>query len=135
MGSIPVAGANARSAVRQTFCVGTRTKNTSLRRAQNWVRISRPKIGKLACQAQGEDIFANGEIPYFLVCLKADLLRWHPHKEAISAQSADWVRIFGAERVKLACTRQAKRYSPWAKFPIIIEKERQDLCGLPFFCY
>ena len=81
MGSIPVAGANARSAVRQTFCVGTRTKNTSLRKAQEWVRISRPKIGKLACQAQDEDIFASGEIPGYF------------------------------------------------------KKERQDLCGLPFFCY
>ena len=27
------------------------------------VRIPRPKIGKLAFQAQGEGIFANGEIP------------------------------------------------------------------------
>ena len=28
-----------------------------------WVRIPRPKIGKLACQAQGEGIFAQANIP------------------------------------------------------------------------
>jgi hypothetical protein len=30
---------------------------------QNWVRIPHPKIDKLACQAKGEGIFAEGEIP------------------------------------------------------------------------
>ena len=29
-----------------------------------------------------------------------------------------WVRILGAERVKLACPRQADGYSPQAKFPL-----------------
>ena len=29
----------------------------------DWVRIPRPKVGKLACQTQGEGIFAAGEIP------------------------------------------------------------------------
>ncbi|MBE6698683.1 MAG: hypothetical protein E7584_00340 [Ruminococcaceae bacterium] len=33
---------------------------------QNWVRISRPKIDKLACQAQDEDIFTVGEIPVIM---------------------------------------------------------------------
>ena len=31
--------------------------------ANAWVRIPRPKICKLACKAQGEGIFAVGEIP------------------------------------------------------------------------
>ena len=32
--------------------------------ARHGVRIPRPKIGKLACQAQGVGIFAKGEYPY-----------------------------------------------------------------------
>ena len=37
---------------------------TPARRASG-VRISHPKIGKLACQAQGVGIFAKSEYPYF----------------------------------------------------------------------
>ena len=33
--------------------------------SSNPLRISHPKIDKLACQAQGVDIFAKGEIPLF----------------------------------------------------------------------
>jgi hypothetical protein len=36
---------------------------------------------------------------------------------ALRAKAAQgWVRIFGAERVKLACKRQAERSSPAAKY-------------------
>ena len=38
----------------QPFCICPRAL---------WVRICRSKIGKLACQAQSEQIFAKGEIP------------------------------------------------------------------------
>ncbi|MBR2650239.1 MAG: hypothetical protein IKD45_01125 [Clostridia bacterium] len=31
--------------------------------AKHGVRITHPKIGKLACQAQGEGIFAEANIP------------------------------------------------------------------------
>ncbi|MBE6668338.1 MAG: hypothetical protein E7607_08540 [Ruminococcaceae bacterium] len=39
-----------------------------LRKAQKWVRIPRPKIDKLACQAQGEGILAQARFP--LRCVK-----------------------------------------------------------------
>ena len=41
------------------------TRTHFVRKADDWVRISRPKIGELAHQAQGEDILAKGEIPVF----------------------------------------------------------------------
>jgi hypothetical protein len=42
---------------------GTRMNNPSSRIARDWVRILRPQIDKLACQAKGVGIFAEGEIP------------------------------------------------------------------------
>jgi len=36
--------------------------------------------------------------------------------------AADWVRIFTAERVKLACKRQGERYSLKANFPLRVPK-------------
>ena len=44
------------------------TRTHFVRNAHDWVRISRPKIGKRLAQrgifqAQGEDILAKGEIP------------------------------------------------------------------------
>ena len=47
------------------FGGATPSSNRALRAfgAQNPVRIRRPKIDKLACQAQGARILAKGEIP------------------------------------------------------------------------
>ena len=47
------------------------------------------------------------------------LVLFYLHDQPITASVAQrgWVRIFGAERVKLACKRQAERSSPMAKFP------------------
>ena len=60
------------------------TRTHFVRKAHDWVRISRPKIGKRLAQrgifqAQGEDILAKGEIP---VCSGAFVRKAH-----------DWVRI------------------------------------------
>ena len=59
------------------------TRTHFVRTAHDWVRISRPKIGELARQAQGEDILAKGEIP---VCSGAFVRKAH-----------DWVRISRSE--------------------------------------
>jgi hypothetical protein len=47
------------------------------------------------------------------------LVLFYLHDQPITASVAQrgWVRIFGAERVKLACKQQAERSSPMAKFP------------------
>ena len=68
MGSIPVAGATEKgAAVQPPFLWHPQEEPTSASEAQRkWVRIPRPKIGKLAWQAQGEGIFAAGEIPVFM---------------------------------------------------------------------
>ena len=95
MGSIPVAGAIIkRSAlVADRFIMHPHGEPT-LRTAQNWVRIPRPKIDKLACQAQGEGIFARGEIPRNVVqrviysALAAGSFIMHPRGEPISASTA-----------------------------------------------
>ena len=83
MGSIPVAGANERSALRQTFCV-------------------------------------------------FDTLRLRSGFAVL----VPMVRNFGAERVKLACKRQAKRYSHICEIPVLtsffVNKERQNHLVLPF---
>ena len=41
-------------------------KRLNERSSLNPLRIPRPKIDKLACQAQGEGIFAIGEIPLLM---------------------------------------------------------------------
>ena len=56
---------SAKHAERRAFFFGTpsRTSSPSEAKPRKRVRIPRPKIDKLACQAQGEGIFAAGEIP------------------------------------------------------------------------
>ena len=53
----------------------------------NPLRISHPKIDKLACQAQGVDIFAKGEIPlydaycvHFYIAVSCTAYAIIPHK-------------------------------------------------------
>ena len=57
MGSIPVAGAKMPPSFGWGH-FGTRPR-THLRAAgTDWVRISRPKVDKLACQTKGADIYS-----------------------------------------------------------------------------
>ena len=63
MGSIPVAGAKKPNAMRWAFWHPHGEPISASGAKRNWVRILRPKIDKLACQAQGVSIFAKGEIP------------------------------------------------------------------------
>ena len=61
MGSIPVAGAKRGELQRNSpLLAPAREPITAL--ARNWVRIPRPQIDKLACQAKDVGIFAIGEI-------------------------------------------------------------------------
>ena len=62
MGSIPVAGAK-KPPLRRLFWYPHGEPISASGAKWNWVRILRPKIDKLACQAQGASIFAKGEIP------------------------------------------------------------------------
>jgi len=54
---------------------------------KNWVRISRPKIDKLACQTQGADIFAMGEYPGFTPRFEGVLFHYNYLKRFIAFQN------------------------------------------------
>ena len=62
-GEIPVEIGAHRKRGALSFCAPSRTHTAPRRGGGIWVRISRPKIGELARQAQGVEIFAAGEIP------------------------------------------------------------------------
>ena len=63
MGSIPVAGAKREPAFVAGSLLASAQRTHSEAEPRNGVRIPRPKIDKLACQAKDEGIFAAGEIP------------------------------------------------------------------------
>ena len=63
MGSIPVGGAKNAKSNDLAFLHPHGGPISASEAQRNWVRILRPKIGKLACQAQGVSIFTKGEIP------------------------------------------------------------------------
>ena len=48
-------------------CESSRLEPSSRSEARDWVHIPRAKIGKLACQAQREGIFAESEYPGFFI--------------------------------------------------------------------
>ena len=63
MGSIPVAGANARSAFSADLLHWYPHKNPSLRKAQNWVRIFGAEHPSVYETVASRKIFTVGEIP------------------------------------------------------------------------
>ncbi len=116
MGSIPVAGAKKTESYDSFFSAPTRTTHLCEQKRAKWVRIFGAERVKLACKRQAERYSPQAKFPFF-ESYDSVFLAPTRRTHLCEQKRAKWVRIFGAERVKLACKRQAERYSPQAKFP------------------
>ena len=120
MGSIPVAGAK-RGELQSNSPLLAPVREPISALAQRWVRILRPKIDKLACQAQGESIFAKGEIPVWNNRkgeLQSNSPLLAPVREPISAPAQRWVRILRPKIDKLACQAQGESIFAKGEIPL-----------------
>jgi hypothetical protein len=81
------------------------------RKAHDWVRISRPKIGKRLAQrgifqAQGEDILAKGEIPVLLSTFRRQaILPYHSNTQPQSPPNVlTKICVYSIMKVPNRCT-------------------------------